>query len=208
MCLCILVSCHSSQSDNEMGKKNESWDESIKRLAENYRNGRQPEEDSSDVGKVLAGDEIERLAKKHKLQTHYFDTECLYEEGDLSAAIIEFLTKLLPNEKFRIAESLSNNGSRYVAQIFHTEKKVGEVVADVGADYLPENFFAVLEAMPTAIGSENKIYMANPRLFGQEACYVSGKEEDLMSARGDGLPLVLPTETMDDIMAADISRFK
>lgn len=151
---------------------------------------------------------IERLSNKYHLHSHSFDAECLYEKGDLSSTMREFLSELLPEEEFSITETLSEDSKQYVAKIDFNQKEVGVVASNIGGDYLPDSFYSTLEEIPIIIGSSKRICMINPRLFGQEGCYISGTEKDLLAAKKDGLPLVFSHESVEDMMKADISEFE
>ncbi len=151
---------------------------------------------------------IDRLSRKYDLRVHYFDAECLYERGDLAAALSEFLTKLLPEQKFKFTESLSLNRQQVIARVSYRDKLVGTVVSNVGGDYLPDSFYAALDSIPSRAGSKREIWVVNPRLYGQDGCFVSGTVQSLLAAKREGLPLLLPTEGIEEMMRADISEFE
>jgi hypothetical protein len=153
-------------------------------------------------------DRIERLGRKYQLQVHYFDAECLYDDGDLAATLSAFLTTLLPGEEFHIVEVPSADGQQVLARVSYCGREIGTVYSNAGGDYLPGSFYEVLEAIPAQIGSSRCICMVNPRLFGQDGCYVSGTLHHLQQARHDGLPLVLPDEAPDEWQKADLSEFE
>ncbi|MBC6613101.1 hypothetical protein H8B15_19415 [Hymenobacter sp. BT507] len=179
VCLGILLSCQSQEVKGNMSDHKEKLDA-----------------------------RIERLSKKYDLRVHYFDAECLYDEGDLALTLSEFLTKLLPEQQFRVTESLTPNKQQVIAQVFYQDTIVGEVTSEVGGDYLPDSFYTALDSIPARAKSKREMWMVNPRLYGQDGCYISGTTRNLMAARQEGLPLLLPTETTDDMMKADISDFE
>ncbi|UOQ53212.1 hypothetical protein [Hymenobacter cellulosivorans] len=149
-----------------------------------------------------------RLSKKYDLRTHYFDAECLYEDGDLALTLSEFLTKLLPEQKFRVIESLTPDQQQILVQVFYHDTLVAKVTSEFGGDYLPDSFYAALDSIPVRAQSKREMWMMNPRLYGQDGCYVSGTAQNLLAARQEGLPLLLPTETTDYMLEADISEFE
>ncbi|GAA4368384.1 hypothetical protein GCM10023185_41110 [Hymenobacter saemangeumensis] len=151
---------------------------------------------------------IARLSKKYDLRIHYFDAECLYDEGDLAATLLEFLTELLPDEKFSVIESMSPNRQQVIARVSYQGEVIEEVISNVGGDYLPESFYQALDSIPVRAGSKREIWAVNPRLYGQDGCFLSGTAQNLLAARQEGLPLLLPTESVDDMMRADISEFE
>jgi hypothetical protein len=151
---------------------------------------------------------IARLGKKYDLRIHCFDAECLYNEGDLAATVLEFLTELLPDEKFSVVELLSPNRQQVIARVSYQGEVIEEVVSNVGGDYLPESFYEALDSIPARAGSKREIWVVNPRLYGQDGCFLSGTAQNLLAARQEGLPLLMPTESIDDMMQADISEFE
>jgi hypothetical protein len=179
MCLGSFISCTDKQTEKAMSSEKETLDA-----------------------------RIQRLGKKYDLHAHYFDAECLYEPGDLAATTDEFLAELLPTDRFEVKETLSDNGKQYIATVYHAGKVVGIITADVGGDYLPDQFYSVVEAIPERMNHSRRIYMINPLLFGQDGCFVSGTEKNLLQARHDGLPVVLPEDGMEEWKKADLSEFE
>jgi hypothetical protein len=147
---------------------------------------------------------MERLNAKYKLRSYYFDAECLYDEGDLARITQECLHELLPEEAFTVEEAATGNNGAAVATVYYQGKEVGSISSE-GGDYLPDDFYQEVEELPERIGSISRIYMLNPRLFGQDGCYVSGSHENLLAAKKEGLPLVLPDQNYLD---EDLSEFE
>jgi hypothetical protein len=138
---------------------------------------------------------IPRLQADYSLLDVNFDTECLYDLGDLSALLRRIVDECLPELPLRIQEKLSADKTEFVATVA-TDKASVVFTAPVDDDWLPDQFFEQLESLPAAFGSDKKFYSINPAigLTGQEAWYFCGTETQLVAARQAGLPLVFPGE--------------
>jgi len=159
----------------------------------------------SNPPKETLSQRAERLSERYHLFQGGFDSECINRKGDLTKVISQILSELLPEEKFTISETVSNDGRQYVADVTHSSGTTIKLFADTFADYLPEGFSVLLESIPMRIGSQKRFYMMNPRLMGQEVWYFSGDQKQIEQARKEGLPLIASEE---DFMEMDISEFE
>ena len=148
---------------------------------------------------------VKRLSEKYHLLQGGFDSECINQKGDLTKLILQILSELLPEEKFAISETISKDGTQYIADVKHSSGTSIQLFADTHTDYLPEGFNFLLESIPVKIGSEKRFYMINPLLMGQDVWYFSGTEKNLMDSRKEGLPLILSGENFMDM---DVSEFE
>lgn len=148
---------------------------------------------------------VKRLSEKYHLLQGGFDSECIYQKGDLTKVISQILSELLPEEKFTISETISTDGKQYVAEVKHRSGATIHLFADTYADYLPDTFTMLLESIPMKIGSKKRFYTMNPRLMGQEVWYFSGEETEIKHAKKEGLPL---TTFDEDIMQMNLKEFE
>lgn len=142
---------------------------------------------------------VKQLAVKHNLTELCFDTECIYDLGDLSNLLKYVVDKILPEKSFEISERRSEDGTQYIAQM----KERGNILvftADTTSDWLPDVFFQQFEKIPKVFGDGKVLYMVNPAvgLTGQEVMFFYGSDESLKQARVDGLPLVFPGEDITE----------
>ena len=147
---------------------------------------------------------MEELSNKYKLRSYYFDAECLYAGGDLARITQECLNELLPEEDFLVKEASVGTNGAAVATIYYKGREAGTISSE-GGDYLPDDFYQEVEELPERIGSGSRIYMLNPRLFGQDGCYVASSRENMLAAKREGLPLVLPGQ---NFLEEDLSEFE
>lgn len=138
---------------------------------------------------------IPRIQAKYALLDVNFDTECLYDLGDLSTLLRRIVDECLPELPLHIHEEFSADRTEFVATIT-TDKASLVFTAAVGDDWLPDQFPEQLESLPSVFGSDKKLYCINPAigLTGQDAWYFCGTEAQLVAARQEGLPLIFPGE--------------
>lgn len=138
---------------------------------------------------------IPQIQEKYALLDVNFDTECLYDIGDLSALLRRIVDECLPELLLDIQEELSADRTKFVATIT-SDKASMAFAAPIDDDWLPDHFFEQLESLPAIFGSGKKFCSINPAigLTGQEAWYFCGTETQLAAAREEGLPLVFPGE--------------
>lgn len=145
--------------------------------------------------------DIPRIKRKHELRDVGFDTECIYDLGDLSALLRMIMAEIYPEKVFQLHEELSPDKQYFVATLSTPDTAV-VFRTHANDDWLADQFFEELENLPAALGTDEKLYSINPAvsLTGQEAWYFCGTETQLIAARKDGLPLVFPGE---DIMETE-----
>ncbi len=141
--------------------------------------------------------QIAAIKLKYQLVDFGFDTECIYDKGDLSSILSDIIGGTLPELNIKIAEEISVDGQQYIATLSNEGTSM-QLYADTFTDWLPDTFFDLLESIPVVFGSEKRYYSINPAigLTGQETWYFCGTEENLKQARAAGLPLVYPGEDM------------
>lgn len=142
---------------------------------------------------------IASLKIKYQLTDFQFDTECIYNLGDLSTLLRNVVTTTLSEKPITVTEKLSEDGQQYIATL--TYKTINlEVMADAFSDWLPDTFFIQLESIPHTFQTDKHYYSINPALglTGQDAWYFCGSEQQLRQARVEGLPLVFPGEDPTD----------
>jgi hypothetical protein len=144
---------------------------------------------------------IPELTKKYHLVEFKFDTECIYDKGDLSYLLRHIIEATLPELGIKIIEEISIDGARYVATLSNGELSI-QIFADTNSDWLPDDFFQQLASIPILFGS-NKLYCSlNPListgLVGQDAWYFCGTEKNLKAAREDGIPIIFPGEDITE----------
>jgi hypothetical protein len=147
--------------------------------------------------------EIHRLKEKYSLTDCGFDSECIYQLGDLSELLRNSLKKLLPDIELGIEEQLKNE--RYVATIVHNGVVIIEISADKDSDWLPEDFWELFDSIPKRLGLRRLFCSINPQLTGQTVWYLCGTDEQVNHAKMDGLPIVLHGE---NIFEMDLSGFE
>ncbi|MCI1186940.1 hypothetical protein MON38_05875 [Hymenobacter sp. DH14] len=145
--------------------------------------------------------DIPRILQQHGLRDVGFDTECIYDLGDLSTLLRMIMSEIYPDKPIQLHEELSPDKQYFVATLT-TSDAVVVFRTHANDDWLADQFFEALENLPTALGSGEKLYSINPAvgLTGQEAWYFCGTEAQLVAARQAGLPLVFPGE---DFMETD-----
>jgi hypothetical protein len=139
--------------------------------------------------------DIPRIQQAHGLRDFGFDTECIYELGDLSRLVIYVVGETFPEKTIHLHEELSADKKYFIATLTTPDATI-LFRTHTASDWLSDEFFEALEALPAALGSEDKFYSINPAvgLTGQEAWYFCGPEAQLKAARQEGLPLVFPDE--------------
>jgi hypothetical protein len=139
--------------------------------------------------------DIPRIVAKYQLIDIDFDTECIYELGDLSSLLTRIVDLILSEEGIQIEEEISADGKHFIATLSNQKSSI-VFTTNADSDWLSDEFFSSLEELSNAFGSDKKLYSINPAigLTGQEAWYFYGTEEQLRSARKEGLPLVFPEE--------------
>ncbi len=140
---------------------------------------------------------IKDLTIKHNLVDFKFDTECIYSLGDLTQLIKYIIDKTIPEVGIKIDEEISPDENRFVATLSSLENSV-QIFADTDTDWLPDDFFQILEKIPTIFNTNKKFYSINPAigLTGQDAWYFCGSDDSLKKARQEGLPLIFPGENI------------
>jgi hypothetical protein len=140
---------------------------------------------------------ISELKIKYSLTDFRFDTECIYDLGDLSFLINSILKTTLPEFAIEVSERYSSDKTRYEAILTNAGHSM-KIYGDVGIDWLPDDFFLLLESIPEVFKTNKKYYSINPAigLTGQDAWYFCGTGEQLKAARADGIPLIFPGENM------------
>jgi hypothetical protein len=142
---------------------------------------------------------VKQIADRHGLIEVCFDTECIYNEGDLTK-LLEYVTcKIFPGHFIQISENTSADGLRYVARMSKGERTL-ELTTDTTSDWLSDVFFEQLEKIPEVFGDGKILYMVNPAvgLTGQEVMFFYGPVESLKQARIEGLPLIFPGEDITE----------
>ena len=147
--------------------------------------------------------EIQRLKEKYNLTDFGFDAECIYQLGDLSELLKNSLKRLLPDIELGIEEQLKNG--RYVATIIHNGDFIVEIYANNDSDWLPDDFWELFDSIPNRLGLRRFFCSINPQLTGQTIWYLCGTNEQINSAKRDGLPIVLPGE---NIFEMDLSEYE
>lgn len=104
---------------------------------------------------------IPQIQAEYALLDVSFDTEYLYDLGDLSALLGRIVHECLPELPLRIQEELSADKTEYVATLT-TDKASVVFTAPIDDDWLPDQFFEQLESLPAAFGSDKKLYSLNP----------------------------------------------
>jgi len=142
---------------------------------------------------------IEDLKLKHNLTDFHFDTECIYDLGDLSTLLKSVISSTISDAGIAITEEYSNDGKRFVATLSNQLNSF-QVFADTDTDWLPDDFFEKLESIPVIFESDLKYYSINPAigLTGQDAWYFCGTEKNLKEARKEGIPLIFPGEDITE----------
>jgi len=142
---------------------------------------------------------IPELAKQYQLTEFKFDTECIYDKGDLSYLISHIIDATLPGINISIVEEVSVDGSQYVATLSNGALNM-QIFADTDADWLPDTFFIQLESIPVFFKSGKFYYSIIPAigLTGQDAWYFCGTETNLKAARKNGIPLIFPGEDITE----------
>jgi len=134
------------------------------------------------------------LKEKYQLIDFNFDTEAIYQLGDLSTLLKKIIEKTPPDCKIEVSESYSLDGKQYVATLLSQGIKA-EIFADVDSDWLQIPFLKkwhLFRIFKTGL----KYYSINPAigLTGQDALYFCGTDDNLRNARMEGIPLVFPGE--------------
>ena len=142
---------------------------------------------------------IIRLKEKYKLVDFHFDTEAIYQLGDLSGLLKTIIDQTIPNHDIEISERYSTDGERYIATLSN-KNAIIEIFADTDSDWLPDTFTEEMESIPDVFESKLKYYSINPAigLTGQDAWYFCGTEDDLKDARKEGIPLIFPGEDVTE----------
>ncbi|HEX8326648.1 MAG TPA: hypothetical protein VF629_03845 [Hymenobacter sp.] len=137
------------------------------------------------------GRDIPRIVEKHGIRDVSFDTECIYNLGDLSALLKLIVEETFPGKAIHLREELSPDKKYFVATLSTADTAV-VFRTHADDDWLADQFFEELEKLPAALGSDDKLYSINPAvgLTGQEAWYFCGTEAQLQAAREEGLPLI------------------
>lgn len=146
-----------------------------------------------DIQKIRA--KIPILKSEYNLKDIGFDTECIYEEGNLSELLKRITDVLIPEHNVNIRESISEDGSYYTAIVSVSSANI-EFRTQCDSDWLSDEFFEQLENLPKVLKTDKVLYSINPLigLTGQEAWYFYGTTENLKSARKAGLPIIFPGE--------------
>ncbi len=142
---------------------------------------------------------IPELVIKYNLIDFGFDTEYIYDKGDLSNLLKYIIDKTLPENEISIIEDISADGKRYIATLTEGDQTL-QVFADTDTDWLPDDFFEQLEQLPLVFKTGKLYYSINPAigLTGQDAWYFCGTEDDLKKARKSGIPLIYPGEDITE----------
>lgn len=119
-----------------------------------------------------------------------FDSECIYNKGDLREVIQNILHELLPEETFEIREERDDD-DRFTADVFYKNELLITLWADTDSDYLPEEFFEYLEEIPVLMNNGKRFYAISSEHLGQDAWYFCGTKTNLDAAMEAGLPLVV-----------------
>ncbi|MBN9381498.1 MAG: hypothetical protein J0H74_12075 [Chitinophagaceae bacterium] len=147
---------------------------------------------------------VKRLQEQFDLTDFSLDVECIHQAGDLSDLVQNALTRLLPEVPVQIAETVSTDGRRYIATVSSHGLPVGELYADTHADFLPDDFLALFEALPEQLATVKRFYLINPKLTGQVAWYFCGLPANMQQAQTAGLPVVLPG---DDWLYQEVGEY-
>ena len=144
--------------------------------------------------KVIS-DQIELLKVKYNLWDYNFDSECIYNDGDLTEVIKPVIDNCFPDFGILITETISEDNQKYIAELSNKKASM-RIYANTFTDFLPDEFYGLLESIPLVFGSDKRLYQINPAIgiTGQDAWYFCGTHENLSAARKEGLPLVFPGE--------------
>lgn len=88
---------------------------------------------------------IPRIQAEYSLQDVNFDTECLYDLGDLSALLRRIVDECLPELPLRIQEKFSADKTEFIATVA-TDKASVVFTAPVDDDWLPGQFLSSWKA--------------------------------------------------------------
>lgn len=147
--------------------------------------------------------DVKTRKRVYSLTDYGFDSECIYQLGDLSDLLSSSLKELLPDINVRIDERIENG--RYTATIFSNETSILDIYADTDIDWLPDDFWGLFDSIPKKLEIDKMFCPINPRLTGQGVWYICGREKDLRQAKKEGLPIVLDGE---DIFDMNLDRYE
>lgn len=138
---------------------------------------------------------IEELKVKHNLIDFRFDTEYIYNLGDLTTLLKIIIDKTIPEKKISITEKISGDGKFYIATLSNQDSTI-QIYTETDSDWLSDDFMDKLYEIPKVFKSEKRYQMINPAigLTGQDAWFFCGKESELKNARQGGLPIISPGE--------------
>ncbi len=138
---------------------------------------------------------IQELKVKHNLTDFGFDTEYIYNLGDLSALLKIIVDRTIREKNISIIEKISADGKFFIATLSNQDSTI-QIYTETDSDWLSDDFMDKLYEIPKVFKSDKRFQMINPAigLTGQDAWYFCGTEENLKKARQEGLPLVTPGE--------------
>ena len=150
------------------------------------------------MGSSITRQQIEELRQKYGLKDLCFDTECIYEQGDLTALLVRCLPVILPGCNATVTEAVSADGARYIATVTNGAISA-HVPASTYGDFLPDEFFGAFEQLPVVFGTGNMLVSVHPLLVftGQDIWYFYGAESDLRQAKQEGLPILFDGDEID-----------
>ncbi|QNF34690.1 hypothetical protein HUW51_18880 [Adhaeribacter swui] len=150
-------------------------------------------------------DKIEKLKQKYHLVDVRFDTEYIYNPGDLSNLLSHIVNTTIPEKRIKVNEQLSKNGKFYVATVTNSDTTI-QISTPINSDWLSDDVMDKVFKIPEIFKSNKKFYLINPVITGQDAWFFCGLEEDLKAAKKEGLPIYFSGE--DPTTTPEFTKFQ
>ena len=112
-------------------------------------------------------DKIEKLKVKHHLVDVKFDTEYIYNPGDLSDLLKRILETTLPEKRVTVNETLSSNGNFYIATLTNQDTTI-QVSTPADSDWLSEDFMDKVYNLLELLNSNKRFALINQVITVQD----------------------------------------